>query len=206
MIDVINHENSVSPLPVSEKTRKKKSQTVTKPNPKSQGHEASGAPSQKGKKSKTKKTSLLVSLGQTTNPQDTKGNKQPAVKGLPSTADEDISKSSHLSKAKPTNPQNTEGNIQTTIKGFPATTLMKGSAFNLGKTSSKVELDTEPVLLTTFGDFQAFLDSEDELKDESDEEMFEAGKEMDKEFLQSANEETQPPHSTETPTEEPIST
>ncbi|GKE97243.1 hypothetical protein Tco_1582098, partial [Tanacetum coccineum] len=59
MIDVINHENSVSPLPVSEKTRKKKSQTVTKPNPKSQGHEASEAPSQKGKKSKTKKTSLV---------------------------------------------------------------------------------------------------------------------------------------------------
>nr|GFB49660.1 hypothetical protein [Tanacetum cinerariifolium] len=37
--------------------------------------------------------------------------------------------------------------------------------------------------------------SDDELKDESDEEMFKDGKEMDEEFLQSANEETQPPHS-----------
>nr|GEV22137.1 hypothetical protein [Tanacetum cinerariifolium] len=48
--------------------------------------------------------------------------------------------------------------------------------------------------------------SDDDLKDESDEEMFEAGEEMDKEFLQSANEETQSPYSTETPIEEPIST
>nr|GEW13931.1 hypothetical protein [Tanacetum cinerariifolium] len=48
-------------------------------------------------------------------------------------------------------------------------------------------------------------DLDDDLKDES-EEMFEAGEEMDEEFLQSANEETQPPYSTETPTEEPIST
>nr|GEZ90764.1 hypothetical protein [Tanacetum cinerariifolium] len=58
---------------------------------------------------------------------------------------------------------------------------------------------------TTFGDLQALLDLEDELMDDSDEDMFEAGEEMDEEFLQSANEETQPLHSTETPTKEPIS-
>ncbi|GJT67134.1 hypothetical protein Tco_1018614 [Tanacetum coccineum] len=55
-------------------------------------------------------------------------------------------------------------------------------------------------------------DSEDELKDKSDEEMFEAGEEMDEEFLQSANEKTHLYHSTkkpsteeeEQPTEQPI--
>ncbi|GJX29412.1 hypothetical protein Tco_0237491, partial [Tanacetum coccineum] len=48
-------------------------------------------------------------------------------------------------------------------------------------------------------------DYEDELKDDSDEELLEAGEEMDEEFLQSTNEETPHAHSTETPTEEPIS-
>ncbi|GJT57637.1 hypothetical protein Tco_0992691 [Tanacetum coccineum] len=43
MIDVINHENSVSLLVVFEKTWKKKTQTVTKPKPKSHGLEISGA-------------------------------------------------------------------------------------------------------------------------------------------------------------------
>ncbi|GKC04033.1 retrovirus-related pol polyprotein from transposon TNT 1-94, partial [Tanacetum coccineum] len=45
----------------------------------------------------------------------------------------------------------------------------------------------------------------DELKDVSDEEMLEVVEELDEEFLQSANKETQHPYSTETPTEEPIS-
>nr|GEU77032.1 retrovirus-related Pol polyprotein from transposon TNT 1-94 [Tanacetum cinerariifolium] len=75
---------------------------------------------------------------------------------------------------------------------------------NKGKTSSEVEPDTKHFLLTTFGNLKALLDLDDDLKDESDEEMFEAGEEMDEEFLQYDNEETQPPYSTETPTEEPI--
>ncbi|GJW48792.1 hypothetical protein Tco_0080438 [Tanacetum coccineum] len=43
--EVINHQSSVSPLPASANTGKKKTHTVTKPKPKSQGPEASGAPS-----------------------------------------------------------------------------------------------------------------------------------------------------------------
>ncbi|GKC69162.1 hypothetical protein Tco_1115045 [Tanacetum coccineum] len=49
------------------------------------------------------------------------GNTKPAVKGLPSIADEDARKSSPLSKAKTTDPQDTKGNIQPTVMGFPAT-------------------------------------------------------------------------------------
>ncbi|GJR39863.1 hypothetical protein Tco_1215547 [Tanacetum coccineum] len=46
---------------------------------------------------------------------------------------------------------------------------------------------------------------EDEVKDDSDEELLEAGEEMDEEFIQSAHEQTQQAHYTETPIEEPIS-
>ncbi|GKG33732.1 hypothetical protein Tco_0433891, partial [Tanacetum coccineum] len=39
-----------------------------------------------------------------------------------------------------------------------------------GKTSSEVEPDTEPLLLQTFADIQAYLLSDDELDEEIDEE------------------------------------
>ncbi|GKC87070.1 hypothetical protein Tco_1147719 [Tanacetum coccineum] len=77
----------------------------------------------------------------------------------------------------------------------------------ISKTSFEVESDTEPLILTTFGDIQALLDSEDELKDESNEEMYEAKKEMDYEIQQPVDEETHPPHSTNPkPTEDEYST
>nr|GEU55971.1 copia protein [Tanacetum cinerariifolium] len=54
--DVINHETSVSP---SEKKGKTKTRTLTKPKPKSQGPEAFEALCKKGKKAKTKNTTLI---------------------------------------------------------------------------------------------------------------------------------------------------
>nr|GEW41640.1 hypothetical protein [Tanacetum cinerariifolium] len=240
MTKVINCEKSVSPLPASEKIGKKNTQNVTKPKPKSQVFEASGVPPQKGKKIKTKKSALVqttiqltkekvpsgntntsqsVSTGQSTDPQDTEGNEQPAVKGLASTTNEDIRKSPPLSEAKTTDPQDTAGNKQPVVKGFPAThpdevtrktkSLLKrtnidpidsgrriqltnevqpstlvtdqlgdgiqdqvdktqSTRFEMsdlnkkGKTSSEVDPDTEPMLLQTFCDLQALLDSEDE--------------------------------------------
>ncbi|GJT21920.1 hypothetical protein Tco_0891857 [Tanacetum coccineum] len=51
--------NLVSPLPAYEKTGKKKTQTVTKPKPKSQGPKTSGALPKMGKKAETKKTTLI---------------------------------------------------------------------------------------------------------------------------------------------------
>nr|GEU90175.1 hypothetical protein [Tanacetum cinerariifolium] len=57
---------------------------------------------------------------------------------------------------------------------------------NKGKTSLEVEPDTEPLITQTFGEIQALLvDYEEELKDDSDEEMYEAGEEIE--------DETQPP-------------
>ncbi|GJT66149.1 hypothetical protein Tco_1017629 [Tanacetum coccineum] len=51
---------------------------------------------------------------------------------------------------------------------------------NKGKTSSEVEPDTEPLQLKTFADVQAFLLSEDEMAQESDdEEVFADGEDMD---------------------------
>nr|GFA42120.1 hypothetical protein [Tanacetum cinerariifolium] len=54
---------------------------------------------------------------------------------------------------------------------------------NKGKSSSKVEPDFEPLKLITFGEIQALLgDSEDELKNDSDDKIYEAGEEMDEEI------------------------
>ncbi|GJS03244.1 hypothetical protein Tco_0319752 [Tanacetum coccineum] len=60
MTEVINRDNSVSPLLASEKIGKKKIQTVNKPKPKSQGLETSRAPPQKGKKTKTNDDALIT--------------------------------------------------------------------------------------------------------------------------------------------------
>ncbi|GKE13581.1 hypothetical protein Tco_1417132, partial [Tanacetum coccineum] len=104
-------------------------------------------------------------------------------------------------EAKHTNPQNTKGNIQFDVKGLLATNpnevagtkyqvdQTKSTRFevsdpdhNEGKTSSEVEPDTEPFILNTFREIQALLeDSKEELKDESDEEMYEVGEEIDEE-------------------------
>ncbi|GKD05619.1 hypothetical protein Tco_1180593 [Tanacetum coccineum] len=110
---------------------------------------------------------------------------------MPSTANEDISKSSPFYEAKPIDPQNTKGSafnlgvdIEDQVDKTQSTRFeMSDPNQNKSKTSSEVELGTEPLLLTTFADLQALLDSEDELKDESDEEMYEDGEEIDEEFL-----------------------
>nr|GEY62011.1 retrovirus-related Pol polyprotein from transposon TNT 1-94 [Tanacetum cinerariifolium] len=115
------------------------------------------------------------------------GNKQPAIKGLPSTSDEDIHKSSPLFEAKPTNPQNTEGNKQPVVKGLPAThpgegarktkPLSEGTTIDPKDVRRNIQLtdidytstlvtdlsrlalkpDTKPLILTTVGDIQALL-------------------------------------------------
>ncbi|GJZ42337.1 hypothetical protein Tco_0589223 [Tanacetum coccineum] len=54
---------------------------------------------------------------------------------------------------------------------------------NKGKTSSEVEPDTQTLLLTTVVDIQALLLSDDELIEESDDDVFEAGDEMDEDIV-----------------------
>ncbi|GJY13298.1 hypothetical protein Tco_0382607 [Tanacetum coccineum] len=63
---------------------------------------------------------------------------------------------------------------------------------NKGKTSSEVDLDTEPLILQIFGEIQALLeDSEEDLKDVSDKEMYKVGEEVDDE-IPHTKEEPQP--------------
>ncbi|GJX63520.1 hypothetical protein Tco_0296420 [Tanacetum coccineum] len=72
------------------------------------------------------------------------------------------------------------------------------------KTSFEVELDFEPLKLTTIADIQALLGaSDDDLKEDSEDDVFEAGEEMD-EYIQEADTEEHQTHlSTKTPTKEP---
>ncbi|GJX88276.1 retrovirus-related pol polyprotein from transposon TNT 1-94 [Tanacetum coccineum] len=264
MIEVIKQESSVTPLPFS---KKKKTQTVTKTQPKSQGPKASGALPQKRKKPNSKTTSLSqatktppckkvptedfdktksVSWGQTTHPQNTKGFTPPAVKGFHFPLDEGTRKSKPLPEGKPPDAKDPKRNIQPAGIGSPSThpdddtskskplpdgtnidpkdlkrlkpltdrdsstplitTLLGTDAEyhvdttqstrfevsvpnqNKGKTSSKVESDTETLLFTTFADIQALLeDSEEELKDASDDDVFEAREEIYEDIQQSIN-------------------
>ncbi|GJS36431.1 hypothetical protein Tco_0534813 [Tanacetum coccineum] len=62
---------------------------------------------------------------------------------------------------------------------------------NKDKTSSKVESDTETLSLTTVADIQALLeDSDQELKDDSDDDIFKPGEEMDEDIQEPDTKET----------------
>ncbi|GKE35279.1 hypothetical protein Tco_1454601, partial [Tanacetum coccineum] len=133
-----------------------------------------------------------MSTGQSTDPQETKGNKQPTVKVLPSTDDEDIRKSSPLSEAKTTDPQDIEGNKQPIVKGLPSThpdegtrktnPLPEGNNIDPKDLGRNIQLTNwgQPSTLVTDQSGSGIKD-QDKLKDDSDEEIYEAGEEMDKE-------------------------
>ncbi|GKB70199.1 hypothetical protein Tco_0931611 [Tanacetum coccineum] len=99
MIEVINHESSVTPLPFTEKKGKKKSQTVFNPN---QRHKALRLPKhslKRGKIPSPKQPSLFRPLSH--HP----GTTQPAVKGLHSPLDEGTRKSKPLLEGDDTESQ-----------------------------------------------------------------------------------------------------
>ncbi|GJY70527.1 hypothetical protein Tco_0474230 [Tanacetum coccineum] len=59
------------------------------------------------------------------------------------------------------------------------------------KTSSKVELDSEPLVIATVVDIQALLGaSNDELKEDNDDDVFEARKDMDEDIQEPETKET----------------
>nr|GEV44015.1 putative ribonuclease H-like domain-containing protein [Tanacetum cinerariifolium] len=114
---------------------------------------------------------------------DTAGNKQPTVKGFPAThPDEGTRKTKYLLKRTNINPIDSGRHIQLTNEVQPLTLVTdqlgdgiqdqvdktQSTGFEMsdlnkkGKTSSEVDSDTEPMLLQTFCDLQALLDSEDE--------------------------------------------
>nr|GEX26440.1 hypothetical protein [Tanacetum cinerariifolium] len=104
------------------------------------------------------------------------GNTQLAIKGFHSPLNEGTRKSKHFLEGKPTDVKD---------PGETNNPLVSNPDYNKGKTSYEVEPDTDTLILTIFADIQALLgDYEDELKDDSNEELLEAGEEMDEEFLQ----------------------
>ncbi|GJV21050.1 ribonuclease H-like domain-containing protein [Tanacetum coccineum] len=140
------HDKSFGSTPTVLMGKKKKTRTVTKPKPKSQGPEASGVTPNKlkaTKQTKPKKTSLIltklkltkekepsegtntsqsVSAGHVPSPQDTEENIQPAVMGPPnSPPKEGIRKSKLFPEETNTDPKDAEGNTQPADKGLPST-------------------------------------------------------------------------------------
>ncbi|GJT84110.1 retrovirus-related pol polyprotein from transposon TNT 1-94 [Tanacetum coccineum] len=159
---------------------------------------------------------------QTAYPQDIEGNIQPVVKGSYSPLDEGTHKSQPFPEGTTTNPKDLGGNVQPADKGLPSTVLDEEPSTtpvadlsridvkyqadqaqssrlryrfltkNKGKTFSKVESDTQTLLLTTAADAQSLLFSDDDLV-ESKNDVFEAGDEMDKDLHYTNEEETQSP-------------
>ncbi|GJW36970.1 hypothetical protein Tco_0059890 [Tanacetum coccineum] len=169
MIAVNSHKDLVSPLLLSAKPKKGKSQTVTSTLPKLQGPEAPGALSKKRQKPKSKKPPIKTK-GPTTHPKDSGGNIQPLNMDLTSTtSDEGTTKTTP--RFEGTGAKYHVDETQSTRLRYRSLTK------NKGKTSSEVEPDTEPLQLQTFADVQAFLLSEDELDKESDEEEVLAARE-----------------------------
>ncbi|GJR57928.1 retrovirus-related pol polyprotein from transposon TNT 1-94 [Tanacetum coccineum] len=149
---------------------------------KNESPEASGAPFKKGNRPKPKKTTpeaQLLPEGKTIDPQDSDGNKHPADMGLPVIVpDEGVGKIQPLPKGtkigdkdsgrnKPLDDIELSTPHVTTLSGTDA----KDQAYqtqsagfvvsvpdqNKGKTSSEVESDTQPLVLTTTANIQSLL-------------------------------------------------
>nr|GFB00748.1 hypothetical protein [Tanacetum cinerariifolium] len=178
MLSVVSYQALVSPtLSLERVGKKKKSKTVTKPKPKSKGLQAFRVPPEetKGKKqAKTKQTQREIQptdmgspLPEGTNhdPKDSEGNKELADMGLPFTPKDGIHISQLLPKGKPTDAEDPKRNKQLT-----------------GKTSSEVKSDIQAPI-QSFQDFEILMeDSEDDLKELSDEEYFKDEDEMEDAF------------------------
>ncbi|GJR57924.1 hypothetical protein Tco_1500086 [Tanacetum coccineum] len=126
-------------------------------------------------------TSSLLSKVNPIDPKDSNGNIHPTNKGLPATnPDEGTRKSQPLLEGTTIDPKDSEGNTQPADKGLPS--MVSDPDHNKEKTSSEVEPNTDHIILQTYGDLHMLIkDSEDELQDISDEEIYEVGEEMDEE-------------------------
>ncbi|GJZ18212.1 hypothetical protein Tco_0554335 [Tanacetum coccineum] len=170
MITVNSQKDSVSPLPLSTKPKKGKSQTVTPTLPKSQGPEAPGALSKKIQKPKSKKPPTKTKA---IPPKPMEGgNIQPFDRDLTSTTfDEGTAKTT-------SRPEGSLGDKDSRGNKPPAN--MEPINPPISDPSGTGELDTQPLVLSTYADVRAFLLSDDEAQ-ESDEDILGAGKEIDEE-------------------------
>ncbi|GJX27712.1 hypothetical protein Tco_0235791 [Tanacetum coccineum] len=198
MIVVNNPKDLVSPLPLSVKKKKGKSRTVTLTLPKSQGPEAFGALSKKRKQPKPKNTpgetkvsspkptedseqSHSVSSGTVPDPQDLERNIQLASTRLPSILDEGTCKTQPLPEGTAKTTSRPEWPLRDKDSGGNKSPVdMELINLTVADLSGTGEPDIKVLQLKTFVDVQALLLSDDETVQESDEEeVFEAGEDMD---------------------------
>ncbi|GJR77070.1 hypothetical protein Tco_0089435 [Tanacetum coccineum] len=198
MIAVNNLESSVPPLPFSGKKKNTKSHIRKNPLSKKTSPWATITPPVENLPIEDSDQTQLVSSGQTTHPQDTKRNIQIAIKGFHTLLGDATGESQPLPESKKSDPQDSERNIQLADIGLPDTYPDEGTDVkyqvdqtqstrfevsvpdqNKGKTSSEVKSDTQTLILTTVANIQALLVATDEeLKDDSANDVFKAGEEI----------------------------
>nr|GEW52868.1 hypothetical protein [Tanacetum cinerariifolium] len=227
MIEVINQESLVTPLPFYEKKKKKKTHTATKTPP------SEKVPTKDSDKtSQSSQAKLLIpniqrdtynpllryfvlhslrvlianSLclgGKPTDPNDSEENKQPVDMTLPAThLDKGISTTQPLPEGTNTNPKDSER-----LKPLVDRDSSNPFVISLLGTNAQYQVDVDTIILTIVADIQALLGaSDDELKDDSDDNVFEARDEINEDIQQVADEEeTQSPEPSKEPsTEIPI--
>ncbi|GKE10821.1 hypothetical protein Tco_1414372, partial [Tanacetum coccineum] len=212
MIVVNNLESLVTPLPFSGKKKKKKSQTVSQPKPKTHGLEALGSLPQKSKKALTKKTTPQATETPPTKKVPTEDSNKtqdsvlqhPADKGLPFLVhDESIGKPKPLPKGPREDKDLERLKPLADMESLtPPVTFLSGTDVEYevdqtqstrfevlvpnqhqSKTYSEVELDFEPLKLITTADIQALLGtSDDDLKEDSEDDVSEVEEEWMKTF------------------------
>ncbi|GJY11413.1 hypothetical protein Tco_0379598 [Tanacetum coccineum] len=134
--------------------------------------------------------------GTTTDPKDSRRNVQPTDKGLPSTVSNEGTVKTTSLPEEPLGDKGSEGSKRSVdMKPINSTVAdLSGT----GEISSEVEPDIQTLQLNTFAYIQAFLLSKDELAQESDDDVLEAGEDMD-EDTQDDEEEHQSPSNTDKP-------
>ncbi|GJW45045.1 hypothetical protein Tco_0073844 [Tanacetum coccineum] len=195
MIAVNSQKDSMSPLPFPAKPKKGKSHTVTLTLPKSQGPKVPGALSMKSKRPKSKSNPLRPSTGlpstldegnrksqplpegPTTHPKDSGGNIQPLDRDLTSTTSEKGTAKTTPRPDGSLKDKDSRGNIPpANIEPIHPTIVdLSGTG---AKYQHEGELDTQPLVLSTYADVRAFLLSNDEAQ-ESEEDILGAASETD---------------------------
>ncbi|GJT82389.1 hypothetical protein Tco_1056731 [Tanacetum coccineum] len=138
--------------------------------------------------------SQTLSEGKKSDPKDSVGNIQPIDMGLPSTVfDEGAAKTTLLSEGPRIDAKYQADQTQSARLRYRSLTK------NKGKTSYEAESDTQTLQLNTFADVQPFLLFEDEMAQESDDDVLEAKEDMEEDTQTDEEEHQSPPPNTDKP-------
>ncbi|GJZ62640.1 hypothetical protein Tco_0618777 [Tanacetum coccineum] len=149
-----------------------------------------------------------VSSRQTAHLKDIEGNIQPAVKGSNSPPDEGTHQSQSFPKGNKPDPQDSEGNIHLVDMGLPAIVPDEGVGKTLSPSKGTKTRDKDPRITKPLPDIEpstphvtalSGANTEDQADQTqsakfSNDDVFEAGDEMDEDIQQADNEETQSPN------------